>query len=146
MAYEFKRLGEVEVLNEVPENATVLAEVDGSIKRVPGGGLGGGAGNILTIVHENFADAISGVSSLLMSYSYTANMTLTEALTALRECKLTGGFVYKVAEEGAPAALAITHLIDSTSVFNTNCLVIIANSLDNNLYWTADGISTTQPS
>lgn len=41
MAYDFKKLSEVEALTEVPENATVLAEVSGSIKRVPGSSLGG---------------------------------------------------------------------------------------------------------
>ena len=41
MAYEFKKLSEVEALDAVPEGASVLAEVDGAIKRVPGEGLGG---------------------------------------------------------------------------------------------------------
>lgn len=44
MAYEFKTLGSVEALTEVPENAHALVEVDGAIKRVPGGALGGSAG------------------------------------------------------------------------------------------------------
>lgn len=41
MSYEFKTLGSVEALTEVPENANALVEVDGAIKRVPGGALGG---------------------------------------------------------------------------------------------------------
>ena len=36
MSYEFKTLGSVEALTEVPENANALVEVDGAIKRVPG--------------------------------------------------------------------------------------------------------------
>lgn len=43
MAYEFKKLSEVEALDAVPEGASVLAEVGGAIKRVPGEGLGGSA-------------------------------------------------------------------------------------------------------
>lgn len=43
MDYEFKKLAEVESLSEVPENATVLAEVDGFVKRIPSSGLGGGS-------------------------------------------------------------------------------------------------------
>lgn len=35
MAYDFKRLADVEELTEVPENAKPLVEVDGVIKRVP---------------------------------------------------------------------------------------------------------------
>ena len=41
MAYEFKKLSELEALDAVPEGASVLAEVGGVIKRVPGEGLGG---------------------------------------------------------------------------------------------------------
>lgn len=44
MAYEFKNLGTVEKLNEVPENANAIVEVDGALKRVPGGALGGSSG------------------------------------------------------------------------------------------------------
>lgn len=44
MAYEFKKLSDVTLLDSVPEGATVLAEVDGAIRRVPGDGLGGGGG------------------------------------------------------------------------------------------------------
>ena len=43
MAYEFKKLSELEALDAVPEGASVLAEVGGEIKRVPGEGLGGSA-------------------------------------------------------------------------------------------------------
>ena len=42
MAYDFQKLGAVEQIAEVPEGATVLVEVGGSIKRAPGDGLGGG--------------------------------------------------------------------------------------------------------
>ena len=38
MAYEFKRLSDVEELTEVPEGAKALAVVDGAVKRVPFGG------------------------------------------------------------------------------------------------------------
>lgn len=41
MAYEFKKLSEMELLDSVPAGAAVLAEVDGVIRRVPGDGLGG---------------------------------------------------------------------------------------------------------
>lgn len=35
MSYEFTKLGAVEALTEMPENANALVEVDGAIKRVP---------------------------------------------------------------------------------------------------------------
>lgn len=41
MSYQFQPIGEVEKLDEVPETANAIVEVDGKIKRVPGSGLGG---------------------------------------------------------------------------------------------------------
>ena len=42
MSYNFTKLTEVEALSEIPNNATVIAEVDGALKRLPSDGLGGG--------------------------------------------------------------------------------------------------------
>ena len=58
MAYEFKTLGSVEALTEVPENANALVEVDGAIKRVPGSALGGGEYD-LVITHDRDNDILT---------------------------------------------------------------------------------------
>lgn len=137
MNYEFKKLGEVEALNEVPENATVLAEVDGAIKRIPGNGLGGG--NTLVITSSDFVNAASGVTT-----TYTANMTLDEAIAAFYEGKIGNGIIYSISESGEPGRLTIIALIDASSQFGVSCLLII--SMFGTLYWTEDGISTEQPS
>ena len=50
MAYEFKRLTDVEELTEAPENATALAVVDGTVKRVPLGG--GGNANLEDLMFD----------------------------------------------------------------------------------------------
>lgn len=42
MSYEFKKLSDVELLEEVPEGANALIEADGVICKVPGSNLGGG--------------------------------------------------------------------------------------------------------
>lgn len=52
MSYEFKTLGSVEALTEVPENANVLVEVDGAIKRAPGGALGGDGGKYDLVITD----------------------------------------------------------------------------------------------
>lgn len=85
MAYEFKKLSEVEALSEVPENATVLAEVDGSIKRIPSNGLGG-AGGIKTaiIMSSDYYDALAGVSAAIAAVEYNCtNMTFEEAYQSM---------------------------------------------------------------
>ena len=43
MAYTFKKLAEVEEIQEAPETARAFVEVDGEVKRAPYGAGGGGA-------------------------------------------------------------------------------------------------------
>lgn len=54
MAYEFQKLSEVEVLTEVPDGASVLAEVNGDIKRVPKSEVGGTGGYVVVLTEDNF--------------------------------------------------------------------------------------------
>lgn len=144
MAYEFMSLAEVEALSEVPENATVLAEVGGSIKRIPGKGLGG-SGNNLVIVESSFNDfynpPVVDPISTEAHYTYTANMEFADALAAFRACELTN---------------AVMYASDGNSAFYLNCGI---GDMDDYLeihafmgsyeytavYWTADGISTENP-
>lgn len=44
MAYDFQKLADVELLEEVPDGASAFVAVNGDVKRVPGSGLGGGGG------------------------------------------------------------------------------------------------------
>lgn len=81
MSYEFKKLSEVEALTEVPEGATVLAEVDGAIKRIPGNGLGGG---------EVFAIDFTDMNNFPQSATF--NMPPEEAMKAI-ENRTLGGIV-----------------------------------------------------
>lgn len=146
MAYEFMSLAEVEALPEVPENATVLAEVGGSIKRIPGEGLGG-SGNNLVIVESSFTDfynpPVVEPQEASSSYTYTANMEFADALAAFRACELTNAALYSCTE--VPMFLNCV-IVDYGAVMQTSidCLLISCNSYVD-LYWTADGISTEAP-
>lgn len=56
---DFKKLADVELLEEAPEGATAFAEVNGEVKRVAGGiGGGGGRGYVVDIT-----DKLIGVAS-----------------------------------------------------------------------------------
>ena len=59
MAYDFQKLADVELLEEVPDGASAFVAVDGVVKRVPGSGLGGGgiATAILRFTSESNASA-----------------------------------------------------------------------------------------
>lgn len=160
MAYEFMSLAEVEALPEVPENATVLAEVGGSIKRIPGEGLGG-SGNNLVIVESSFTDFYTGLSTAIeagSAYTYTANMEFADALAAFRACELTNAVLYGRAEgpmllncaiADYGAMMPVSASDTSPAPQTIDCLLIAAEFSGNsyvNLYWTADGISTEAPS
>ena len=153
MAYEFMSLAEVEALPEVPENATVLAEVGGSIKRIPGNGLGGGKS--LVIVESSFTDFYADTPSpkKAPTYTYTANMEFADALAAFRACELTNAVLYTskdgpmflncvVGDFGAVAPVSATD--SSEPVRTIDCLGIIAEVAGGRytiLRWTADGIT-----
>lgn len=57
MEYDFQRLADVELLEEVPDGASAFVAVDGTVKRVPGSGLGSGgvATAILRLASESNA-------------------------------------------------------------------------------------------
>lgn len=157
MAYEFMSLAEVEALPEVPENATVLAEVGGSIKRIPGKGLGGGKS--LVIVESSFTDFYADTPSpkKAPTYTYTANMEFADALAAFRACELTNAVLYAfgdgpmfincvVADVGAEMSVSPTGT--SEPVQTIDCLGILAEfagDVYTVLDWTADGISNRMP-
>lgn len=144
MAYEFQKLSEVEALAEVPEGANALIEVNGDIKRVPGSGLGGGAGKTLVIVDSNFTNG--GVEErTAVATTYTTNMTLDEAMEAFYNCELTGFYFYGIT--AAPTMLCC-NMVDASSLYDTDCLQLWGYFFDTPVcfFWTHDGISTEPPS
>lgn len=143
------KIVESETLEEVPEGATVLAEVNGEIKRVPSDGLGGG--KALIVKSSDFDNAMAGVAAAVAAApadTYTANMTLDEVMEAFAACELIGGFAFD-AIEGMPYRYPIISMAYDTSTYVVPCLMIDAIELFSQtrtqLYWTADGISTTAP-
>lgn len=151
MAYDFKRLSDVEALTEVPENANALIEVDGIIKKVPGSGLGGATGIKTAIIKDSEYDAcistFSTMSSAAPSVTFECiNMTFDEAYNAMANgepltvfgmfsgegaANLYGTTVFVGAALGEPC-IWINFTLSSDSVLE--------------LYWTANGISMEQPS
>lgn len=148
MAYEFKRLGEVEALSEVPENANALIEVDGDIKRVPGSGLGGETGIKTAIIKDSEYDAcVAGLSTMAAvaptTYECT-NMTFEEAYETMlngEPLAVLGMFT----GEGAMNFYGVTAFVGMT--LGVPCIqIVFALGSTTVLFWTADGISTEEPS
>lgn len=160
MAYEFKRLADVEALSEVPENATVLAEVNGSIKRVPGNGLGGSGNGIVIVMDDPNTSPttfVSGPSTPV--YTFTANIDFADAMASFRNHEITSVVVYglnSVMSPSSPTSTAgtvedfwimdIAMMVDVTSMAGIDCLMVNTLISQMELYWTANGISTETPS
>lgn len=144
MAYEFKKLGEVEALEEVPDGANALIEVNGDIKRVPGTGLGGGGGIKTAIIKSSeYDNAIAGVQTALVSVTHSCiNMTFEEAYTTMAAGEpLAVMFMLNV--EGAACLPGITGF--AGDAMGVPCVMLRENLIDITLYWTEDGLSTSAP-
>lgn len=101
MAYDFKKLAEVETLTEVPEGATVLAEVGGQVKRIPGEGLGGGG---FTAVFTMDMD----------TQTVTCDKTFEECVEAFNKREIIGVLASPEEEQGSNSYL--TQIVNSSSV------------------------------
>lgn len=151
MATEFKKLSEVTTLEEAAETAHVLIEENGEIYRVLKTAVGGSnVGGIKTAIirDSGYLNTIGGLSTMAISggpkFTYECiNMTFEEA--------------YETMAKGEP--LNIVGMLTSThGVLNTNgivsftgtaafgvpCIVVAFEKIT--LFWTADGLSTSEPS
>lgn len=146
MAYDFQKLADVELLEEVPDGASAFVAVDGTVKRVPGSGLGGGvvATAILRLSSESNAstNAVTRVAAIPVNklpitcdnYTYEqarAVLTAGDPLTAII-------FMSENNMSGWVSCLQIA--------FSDNCIVIGFN-IDKGLtiYWNADGFFDRDP-
>ena len=145
--YEFTKLSEVEALAEVPENANALIEVDGTIKRVPGSGLGGDKGIKTAIIKSSdYDNALAGLQTtdvVKPEVTYSClNMTFEEAYQTMASGEPLQAVFMGVGEGCMTIPCTVTF---AGLLIGTPCLEI--NSCDTTilLYWTADGLSTKAP-
>lgn len=77
--YKFKTPSDLELLEEVPETANAIVEVDGAMKRVPGSNLGGGDSVPTAIFKLNFDTGEASSLSLFNSGVAVASETEDKA-------------------------------------------------------------------
>lgn len=141
---EFKRLGDVTLVEEAMDIANVLIEEDGEIKRVPKTEVGGTGFPTAIIKDSTYDDAISGVQGRvgLPTPEYEClNMTFEEAY----EIMASGGIlnVIGMLNVDGPAIIHCDVFFTGNAAFGVPCIVINYGPA---LFWTADGISTEEPS
>lgn len=148
MSYNFKNLADVELLNEVPEGCTAFAEVNGVVKRVPSKGLGGAGGIKTAIIKDSMYDNMvaGGMVPMGTYVGYECiNMTFEEAYQTMENGEPLACFGM-FAGEGAMTMYGIVAFTGSAQ-FSVPC-IMLGFALGNfiTLFWTADGLSTDEPS
>ena len=146
MAYDFQKLADVELLEEVPDGASAFIAVDGTVKRVPGSGLGGG-----------------GVATAILRMGIESNasekaVTMADSIPVKKLPITCDNYTYAqaraVLESGNPITAMIFMSENNMSGW-TSCLNIAINDnciamlfiIDAELiiYWNADGFFDREP-
>ena len=149
MATEFKKLSEVTTLEEAAETAHVLIEENGEIYRVPKTAVGGAGGGIKTAIirDSRYLNAIAGVSTVASAapaVTYECiNMTFEEAYETMAKGEPLN-VVGMLMMGRAPMNMQGIVEFAGTAVFGVPCIAVDFESLT--LFWTADGLSTSEPS
>ena len=148
---EFKRLGDVTLVEEAMDIANVLIEEDGEIKRVPKTEVGGTGFPTAIIKDSMYDDAISGVQQGRVSAELTyecLNMTFEEAY----EIMASGGILNVIGMLTMNFAMNIYGMTMFPGIVMNGvpCIVIgfsdYVSEFSLDLFWTADGLSTEAPS
>lgn len=130
MEYDFQKLADVELLEEVPDGASAFVAVDGVVKRVPGSGLGGG-----------------GVATAILRVSSAGNPTGNRLPITCDN--YTYAQARAMLEAGDPFAVMIFESLNNIQRWMTcfqvdlsdNCIsmMFITKRSKLHLYWDSDG-------
>ena len=146
MAYDFQKLADVELLEEVPDGASAFVAVDGVVKRVPGSGLGGGgiATAILRMDIESNASekavtrvAINPVNKLPITCD---NYTYAQARAVLEAGNPLTAIVF-MSENNMSGWISCSQVAFSDNYIVMELIVDKGPAI----YWNADGFFEREP-
>lgn len=147
MAYDFQKLADVELLEEVPDGASAFVAVGGTVKRVPGSGLGGGGGIATAILRF-------GIES-----NASTNAVTMEVVPPVEKLPITcDNYTYEQARAVLGAGKPLTAMIFvsknnmsgwmscSQIYFSDNYIFMMINIGDElTIYWNSDGFFDGDP-
>ena len=155
MAYDFQKLADVELLEEVPDGASAFVAVDGTVKRVPGSGLGGGGGIATAIlrfdsesnastnaVKKVVSNPVSKLPITCDNYTYEQARAVLEAGNPLTAMSF-------ISEDNMSRWMSCSQIafsdnyISMTFFVNNNYVALPKN--EQTIYWNADGFFDGEP-
>lgn len=146
MEYDFQKLADVELLEEVPDGASAFVAVDGTVKRVPGSGLGGG-----------------GVATAILRFTSERNASTKEvtrtAAIPVNELPITcDNYTYEqaraVLEAGDPFTamifmpkgnLLVWNNCSQVVLFDNYIVIVFITDKEQGIYWNSDGFFDREP-
>lgn len=139
MAYDFQKLADVELLEEVPDGASAFVAVDGTVKRVPGSGLGGGGG-IATAILRRASESNASTKAVTRGASIPVenlpitcdNYTYAQARAVLEAGNPLTVMIF-MSENDMPGWMS------SFGVVFSDDRIVMEFSNGMTIYWTADG-------
>ena len=146
MAYDFQKLADVELLEEVPDGASAFVAVNGDVKRVPGSGLGGGgvATAILRMDSESNAStkAVTRAVSIPVkklpitcdNYTYAQARAVLEAGNPLTAMIL-------MSENNMSGWISCSPIVLSDNYI----AITFINVEEQTIFWNADGFFDREP-
>lgn len=145
---EYRKITEIELIEEPSEGSTVMVEENGALKRVPYDKVGGGDSGIATAIikSSNYDNTIAGLTpaaEVAVTYS-CVNMTFGDAYALMASgAPLAAQFMLA---DGAALCMPGMAVYHGTATYDEPCIAVgdVANIVGT-LYWTASGLSKTEP-
>jgi hypothetical protein len=150
----YKKLTDVEVMEEVSENTMALVEDNGKLKKVPcGKGFGGGVTTAIfkaNYYEEIIGDMLNGGGGSEVSMASAApevseytclNMTFQEAYDLMRSGEPLMGLMMDFYNGAACMPMAMVFV--GIEAFTEPCIVI--DGYGSSYFWTSTGIWTSPP-
>ena len=146
MEYDFQKLADVELLEEVPDGASAFVAVDGVVKRVPGSGLGGGgiATAILRFASESNAstNAVTMIATIPVNKLPITcdNYTYAQARAVLEAGNPLAAMIF-MSENNMSGWISCSEIGFSDSYI----LMTFITGDGLTIYWNADGFFDREP-
>lgn len=148
MAISYKTADQLPIMEEVTDNTYALVEENGTLKRVSGSNLGGSGIKTSIIKSSDYDAAISGLTTLTVPVQditcSCTNMTFEEAYQTMANGEPLQ-VILMINLEGAICVPCLVSYVGD-AIFGVPTLIICALIGNIVMYWTSDGISTTEPS
>lgn len=147
MAYDFQKLADVELLEEVPDGASAFVAVNGDVKRVPGSGLGGG-GCVATAILRMDSENNASTKAVTMAVSIPVNklpITCDNYTYAQARAVLESGNPFTAMIFMSEGNLLGWKNCSQVALFDNYIVMAFITDKEQVIYWNADGFFDREP-